>query len=254
MKEKEKKEIGNGVKIILGIIVLVWIGFLVIYIFNPFGIFGERIEKPIVIEDAEKELNPTPDKENETKNDETTEDETVKPFSNTYTVDSLKSNSIISSTLKKEDYNFVKFEKNHNMETLYYKVNISIEDGDLVAINKDNNKATFSFKNAENFIQGKDSSLSVDGERLYVITEDGKLYYTAQPGKGSFTDVIKGLRENDNLNKMFTLFDYPEKVVDVYYYYDTYSASRYVEPVVETESGKFIGIDTYTGKLTEYVD
>ena len=41
------------------------------------------------------------------------------------------------------------------METLYYKVNISIEDGDLVAINKDNNKATFSFKNAENFIQGK---------------------------------------------------------------------------------------------------
>jgi hypothetical protein len=29
MKEKEKKEIGNGVKIILGIIVLVWVGFIV---------------------------------------------------------------------------------------------------------------------------------------------------------------------------------------------------------------------------------
>ena len=250
MKEKEKKEIGNGVKIILGIIVLVWIGFLVIYVFNPFEIFGKRIDKPIVIEDSEKELKPTPDKDEESKTDEITE----KSFSNTYTVDSLKSDSTISNTLNKDDYYFIKLEKNYKMETLYYKVNISIEDGDLVAINKDNNKATFSFKNADSFIQGKDSSLSVDGERLYVITTDGKFYYTSQPGKGSFADVLKSLKENDKLNNMFTLFDYPEKVVDVYYYYNSLSSSKYIEPVVETESGKFIGIDTYTGKLTEYVE
>ena len=53
---------------------------------------------------------------------------------------------------------------------------------------------------------------------------------------------------------MFTLFNYPEKVVNVYYYYQADSFSRYIEPVVETESGKLIGIDTNTGKLTEYVD
>jgi len=252
MKE-EKKEMNKGIKIILGLFVLVWLGLLVVFIINPNNIFVGINDKKIEIDDSNKELKPTPDKDDEPKNDE--EDEvTEKSFSNTYTVDSLKSDSEISNTLNKEDYYFVKFAKNNRTETLYYKVNISIEEGNLVAINKDDNKVTFSFNNADSFILGKDTDLSVDGERLYVITIDGKFYYTSQAGKGSFTDIVKSVKEKDNLNNMFTLFNYPEKVVNVYYYYQADSFSRYIEPVVETESGKLIGIDTNTGKLTEYVD
>ena len=169
--------------------------------------------------------------------------------------DELKSDSIISTTLNKSDYELVKLEKNDKIETDYYKVNISIENGNLIAINSNDDKVIFNFKNAEKFILGKDTSMSVDGQKLYVITKDGKFYYTNQSGKGSFTDIIQSVKETYKLDELFTLFDYSEKVVDVYYNFQSNDrAGKYIEPIVETESGKLIAIDTKTGKLTEYIE
>ena len=198
--------------------------------------------------------NTLPSENNAVENNDTTE--TDKKISTEVKIDETqKSESTISTTLNKSDYELVKLEKKDKIETDYYKVNISIENGNLIAINSNDDKVIFNFKNAEKFILGKDTSMSVDGQKLYVITKDGKFYYTNQSGKGSFTDIIKSVKETYKLDELFTLFDYSEKVVDVYYNFQSNDrAGKYIEPIVETESGKLIAIDTKTGKLTEYVD